>query len=55
MFEMILRVAIYCSKVCNVSRRNIEALDMIKVVILIKVLKVLMMKSRVYDKTLACS
>jgi len=35
---------------CHTSRGNIEALDIMKVVLLIEVLKVLMMKPKVYDK-----
>ncbi len=52
-FELFLGFAICCSRVCHTSGRNIEAFNIMKVVMLIMVLEVLMMKSRVYDKTLA--
>ena len=55
LFELLLGFAIYFSRVYHISRRNVEILDIMKIVILIELLKVLMMKSRVYDKTLARS
>jgi len=53
LFELLIGFAIYCSKVCHISESNIEAIDIMKVVISIEMLEVLTMKSRVYDKALA--
>lgn len=43
------------SRVYHISEINIDTLDIMKIVILIELLKVLMIKSRLYDKTLARS
>ena len=52
LFELLLGFEIYYNRVCHISERNIETLDIMKIFILIQMLEVLMMKSRDYDKTL---